>query len=135
MAINSTVLLTFGIAEIAAGIAVPSTAALMVTVVILVAIGLVARQENKKYPPGPSRLDAANGFVFNGENLLAFKTKWRERFRPLYSLFIGRQRRVMLTDYDLIHDAFVRHADVCSLRPKGFGSLVSGSGKWPTAWN
>ena len=78
-------------------------------------------------PPGPPALPIIGSLPFTG--LLFHETflKWRPKYGDIASLYIGNELGVILSNYDVIKEALVKHGDRTSGR-QNFDELLKSLG-------
>uniref|UniRef100_A0A914UYU2 Uncharacterized protein n=1 Tax=Plectus sambesii TaxID=2011161 RepID=A0A914UYU2_9BILA len=76
----------------------------------------------RKLPPGPMPLPLIGNMV----SLMAAADpvdqflKWRKQYGPVYTVWLGPFANVFVTDYDVMHDAFVKQGDAYAGRMRNY---------------
>ncbi|XP_055889685.1 cytochrome P450 2C31-like isoform X1 [Biomphalaria glabrata] len=106
----------------------PSTAIILISSAALLTIyGMTKRSH---LPPSPGWSLPVIGHLYMMEsNPRKQFLDWGKRLGPLVSLKMGSHLAVVLYGYDTIKEAFVKHADVFSNRPKTFITQILGKDK------
>ncbi|CAJ0933579.1 unnamed protein product [Ranitomeya imitator] len=94
----------------------------------------------KNFPPGPNCLPIiGNMLIFDVKNPSKTFTQLNNKFGPVFSVQLGRQKMVVLYGYDAVKDAFMNHAEELSERAdipifteatKGYGIVFSNGENW-----
>ena len=91
-------------------------------------------------PPGPPALPIIGSLPFTGLLLHNTFLKWRPKYGDIASFYLGNEIGVILNNYDVIKEAFVKHGDATSGRQR-FDSILkslgyqANSGKSPSLAN
>ncbi|KAH9525299.1 Cytochrome P450 2E1 [Bulinus truncatus] len=94
---------------------------LLVMMSSLLVLVIYRKSDKSHLPPSPGwSLPIVGHLYMMDSNPRKQFLEWGKRLGPLVSLKMGNQRAVILYGYDVIKDAFVKHADVFSNRPKLF---------------
>ncbi|XP_073442575.1 cytochrome P450 2C5-like [Dendrobates tinctorius] len=97
-------------------------------VVILILVNVFKNQKKSiNYPPGPMPLPIiGNMHVINTLNPQKSFTEMSKKYGPIFTVYVGAQRLVILCGYDTVKDALVNHAEEFAGRPcTAIGSKVS----------
>uniref|UniRef100_A0A914XGX6 Cytochrome P450 n=1 Tax=Plectus sambesii TaxID=2011161 RepID=A0A914XGX6_9BILA len=76
----------------------------------------------RKLPPGPTPLP----LIGNMASLMAAADpvdqflKWRKQYGPVYTVWLGPFANVFVTDYDVMHDSFVKQGDAYAGRMRNY---------------
>merc|ERR1711936_1448185 len=63
-------------------------------------------RKDEKFPPGPKSLPIIGSLHSIGFNIKAAFGKWRKQYGPIVGFYLGDQRCVLLSDFDLVNEAF-----------------------------
>ncbi|BFZ10074.1 hypothetical protein BsWGS_13113 [Bradybaena similaris] len=104
---------------------------LLCLVVKLVMMLVEARKTHPHpLPPSPGMALPILGHLYMLEaNPRRQFARWGQRYGPLISLYLGNRLAVVLFGFDTIKEAFVKHADAFSDRPKTFVMQALGKDK------
>ncbi|KAK7497332.1 hypothetical protein BaRGS_00011376 [Batillaria attramentaria] len=111
------------------------TTLLLGSVLALSLLWLKATRRPRGLPPGPGPALPLLGHLHLLEkDIRPVIEKWRRQYGDIISFYMGSQLVVVLNGYDVIKDAFVKHADAFSDRPHMFitdeiskGKVVEGT--------
>ncbi|XP_069584382.1 cytochrome P450 2B4-like isoform X3 [Ranitomeya imitator] len=104
---------------------------ILVLVSFVVILFLVNAFQNQKksmnFPPGPVPLPIiGNMHVINPSKPQKSFTEMSKKYGPIFTVYLGAQRLVVLCGYDTVKDALVNHAEEFAGRPyTAMGSKVS----------
>jgi hypothetical protein len=63
-------------------------------------------------PPGPTPLPLfGNGFSINNSIYKQFQI-WSKEYGPVYTVWLGEDPTIMVTDYEIMRDLFVKEGDI-----------------------
>nr|KAG5694098.1 hypothetical protein BaRGS_033717 [Batillaria attramentaria] len=97
------------------------TTLLLGSVLALSLLWLKATRRPRGLPPGPGPALPLLGHLHLLEkDIRPVIEKWRRQYGDIISFYMGSQLVVVLNGYDVIKDAFVKHADAFSDRPHMF---------------
>ncbi|XP_036590329.1 cytochrome P450 2C23-like [Trichosurus vulpecula] len=117
-----------------------STAALLAFVLFLTLSLWMQGLKRGKLPPGPTPLPLIGNILqLNLKNMAASFSQMAKKYGPIYTVYIGTQRVVVLHGYDILKEALIDQGDAFVDRPilpvtdeviKGKGVIASRGERW-----
>ncbi|KAK2139698.1 hypothetical protein LSH36_1652g00062 [Paralvinella palmiformis] len=90
-------------------------------IVFFLTYNYLTKESWKRLPPGPPALPLIGSLPFLGSSdIRVALRKLAIKYGDIFTIYLGRRRVVVLNKYEVIHDAFVKNAQVFSGRPNIF---------------
>lgn len=95
--------------------------ALLCAIVVLVIFNII-HSKKKKLPPGPFNLPFVGYLPFLGQKPHVTFKKLAEKYGPVFRLRLGTSKAVIITDYDIMKEAFSKSETLN--RPPNLGKII-----------
>ncbi|XP_036592423.1 cytochrome P450 2C23-like [Trichosurus vulpecula] len=110
-----------------------TTLALVAVVVFLFFHLVWSKGYQARLPPGPTPLPIlGNMLQLDSKNILTFLDKLAEKYGPVYTIYVGSQRIIMLHGYAVLKEALIDQGDgfVHRKTPPIFKTVLKGNSRF-----